>query len=237
MEKQKELRISGKVIAQLNMPDFCPRCFWVNQKAKNLPYQIFPGIFSSIDAYTKRVMHAWFDNNNDAPAWLPELQGVTGYLKAPHWSKFKRLDPVTGITVSGAVDDLFTHIDGTEIIPDYKTAKFTANADKLFPLYVGQLNAYKWIREGTEGTTVSSLPLIYCEPATGDDDCTKSIFGVKGFSMGFTVKVIQAPIDDGLTQRLLVKAKKILDLDNLPVGADGCKDCEKLHNLIDIVAK
>jgi len=54
------LRISAKNIGALALPDFCPRCFWLKLKARNrLPFQIFPGIFSSIDAYTKRVVHAW----------------------------------------------------------------------------------------------------------------------------------------------------------------------------------
>jgi len=54
------LRISDKNLGALALPDFCPRCFWLKTKARNkLPFQIFTGIFSSIDAYTKRVVHAW----------------------------------------------------------------------------------------------------------------------------------------------------------------------------------
>ena len=53
------LRISAKNLGELALPDFCPRCFWLKLKAHNrLPFQIFPGIFSSSDAYTKRVVHA-----------------------------------------------------------------------------------------------------------------------------------------------------------------------------------
>ena len=58
------LRISAKNLGALALPGFCPRCFWLKLKAQNrLPFQIFPGIFSSIDAYTKRVVHAWIDQN------------------------------------------------------------------------------------------------------------------------------------------------------------------------------
>ncbi len=63
-----QFRISAKNRGELAFPDFCPRCFWLRTKAKNkLPFQIFPGIFSSIDAYTKRVVHAWIDQNGGAP--------------------------------------------------------------------------------------------------------------------------------------------------------------------------
>lgn len=229
-----ETRISGKVLAQLNMPDFCPRCFWIKQKVKKLPYQIFPGIFSSIDAYSKRVMHAWFNMFESEPSWLPELHGVIGYLPVPHWSKFKRLDPKTRITVSGAMDDLFVHKDGTHIIPDYKTAKFTANADKLFPLYVGQLNAYRWIHEGF-GHIVSSLPLIYCEPVTDESACSPWIFNDDGFSMGFSVKVLQVPLTDSLVHDLLEKAADILAQVEMPASVEDCKDCASLYALVDVV--
>jgi len=52
-----QFRISAKTLGELALPDFCPRCFWLKLHAKHLPLQIFPGIFSSIDAYTKRVVH------------------------------------------------------------------------------------------------------------------------------------------------------------------------------------
>jgi len=50
-----QLRISAKNLGELARPEFCPRCFWLRAHAKRLPFQIFPGIFSSIDAYTKRA--------------------------------------------------------------------------------------------------------------------------------------------------------------------------------------
>ena len=46
----KPIRISAKNLGAVAMPGFCPRCFWIQMHAEGLPYQIFPGIFSSIDA-------------------------------------------------------------------------------------------------------------------------------------------------------------------------------------------
>lgn len=54
-----DLRISAKALGELALPDFCLRCFWLKLHARRLPFQIFPGIFRSIDVYTKRVVHAW----------------------------------------------------------------------------------------------------------------------------------------------------------------------------------
>jgi len=230
--QNNNIRISGKVLGALNMPDACPRCFWIKQKVKNLPFQIFPGIFSSIDAYTKRAVHAYFDLFQAPPPWIPEIADAKTYLKVPHWSKFHRFDEKTGITVSGAMDDLFECHDGSHIIPDYKTAKFTANADKLFPLYQGQLNSYRWVHEGA-GHEVCSLPLVYCEPVTDAEACTKEIFTSAGFVMAFSVKTILIDIDDDLVYNLLEKARSIIDMINPPNQAEGCKDCESLDDLID----
>ena len=230
----KELKISAKDLGALLMPDFCPRCFWIKRNVKALPFQIFPGIFSSIDAYTKRVMHAWFDAHHRAPDWLPELQDSVGYLPNMHWSKFKRLDTETGITVSGVTDDIFECADGYHIIPDYKTAKFTDNQDKLIPIYKAQLNSYAWIHEGF-GHKVKSITLIYCEPVTDAEACTPGIFKADGFDMGFHVKALALEIETGMVPELLKKAKQILDLAAPPQSVDGCPDCEKLNKLIQVV--
>ncbi len=70
----EQIRISAKNLAEVAMPDFCPRCFWVKRKVpKQLPYQIFPGIFSSIDAYSKRVVHSRFDKGQGPPVWFSPL--------------------------------------------------------------------------------------------------------------------------------------------------------------------
>lgn len=228
--KTEEIRISAKVLAALNMPEACPRCFWVEHHMK-LPYQIFPGIFMSIDAYTKKAIHAYFDQNGVMPSWIPELSDVVGYLKVPHWSKFKRLDPVTGITLSGVMDDCFEMKDGSRSIPDYKTAKFTASQDKLLPIYFGQLNGYRWIEEGL-GFKVSSMPLIYFEPVTDQESCIPEIFHPSGFHMKFSAKVMQVEKDDELIPTLLVKAAEIIYLDKPPAPVDDCEECNKIKDLL-----
>jgi hypothetical protein len=67
----EQIRISAKSLGELALTDFCPRCFWIKLQLQNkLPFQIFPGIFSSIDSYSKRVIHSWFDKKGEAPPWL-----------------------------------------------------------------------------------------------------------------------------------------------------------------------
>ena len=80
-----QIRISAKNLGALAMPDFCPRCFWLKLRMENkLPFQIFPGIFSSIDSYTKNIVHSWFDTHGCCPVWLSELGEIKGYVNPPH---------------------------------------------------------------------------------------------------------------------------------------------------------
>lgn len=235
MAKQKETRISAKTLGAINMPDFCPRCFWIKEKCKQLPFQIFPGIFSSIDAYSKNMVHAHIDKHGIAPlSMFPSLKGVTGYLPTLHWSKYKRLDPTTGITVSGVPDGRLLMESGNLIVPDYKAAKHTENADKLLPIYEAQLNGYRWIEEGL-GNSVESTPLIYCEPVT---DVTPGhwIGNLSGFCMDFKISVVNVDRKPDLIPNLLSTAKDIIEMDKPPTGAEGCKDCGKLSNLVELVS-
>ena len=68
------ITISAKNLGGVAMPGFCPRCFWIQMHAEGIPYQIFPGIFSSIDSYGKRLVHGWFDRHQSAPPWLSETR-------------------------------------------------------------------------------------------------------------------------------------------------------------------
>lgn len=228
------IRISAKDLGALNMDDFCPRCFWLKRKSKKLPFQIFPGIFSSLDSYQKKVVHAFIDKYGAFPGWVEGFEDVRGYEKVPHWSKFVRVDPETGLAVSGVPDDILFCVDGHYIIPDYKTARFTENADKLLPIYEAQLNGYRWIWEGF-GNVVKSTPLIYFEPYTEIDDID-STAGPSGFDMDFTPHILQVEHKPDLIPYLLKKAKEIIDLEKPPTATAGCKDCEAVDKMLELMA-
>jgi hypothetical protein len=61
------------------------------------PFQIFPGIFSSIDSYTKNIVDGWFDTHGWCPSWLSKLGDIKGYVNPPHDSKFRIVDPESDI--------------------------------------------------------------------------------------------------------------------------------------------
>ena len=167
----KPIQISGKNLGQLALSgEFCPRCFWLRLHCQQrLPYQIFPGIFSTIDSLSKKVTAAHFRRYGKAPDWFNELGKLKELVPVPHHSKFRFMDDTTGILLTGAPDDLVLKVNKTLVVVDYKTARFTENQDSLLPLYRVQLNSYAFIAERIGLGRVSALALVYYEPVTDVD--------------------------------------------------------------------
>jgi len=234
-----DLRISAKNLGELALPDFCPRCFWLKLKAHNrLPFQIFPGIFSSIDAYTKRVVHAWIDRNGGAPVWLKGLGEVTGYINPPHHSRFYIELPEYEMLLTGAPDGILTLADRSIAIIDYKTAKYTGTQDKLMPMYMVQLNAYLLIAEHLDIGQVSKLALVYAEPVTDKKTAAQpEIHSDEGFTMPFSISVHPVPMEPAKLQPLFQRAREIYNLPEAPDGRSGCDDCERLDALMLLARK
>lgn len=231
-------RISGKDLGHVSLPNFCPRCFWVQRLAPaGLPFQVFPGIFSSIDSYSKHVVHSWFDRNSCAPPWLADLGNIVGYLDPPHHTKFFMDDEETGIRLTGAPDAVFRLGDGSLMIGDYKTAKFTGTQDKLLPVYVTQLNAYALIAEAIGLGTVSRLALIYTEPVTDHGAAnTDDVHRKNGFDMRFTSRIMPLELKTESIPPLLRRVCDIVENLGPPQRHPGCKNCDRLDGVVDLLA-
>jgi len=232
---ETKLRISAKTLGELALPNFCPRCFWIKLHVDKLPFQIFPGIFSSIDSYTKKIVHRYFDDRNCAPPWFIELGQLAGYKNPPHYSKFRIVDNNSNVVLWGTPDGIFEKTDGSHIIVDYKTARYTGTQDRLMPIYKVQLNAYAAIGEQCGLHPVSELALIYFEPIT-DGDTTLYIGNHRdyGFDMGFSAALHKVDLDLDLILSLLSRARDLYELPKAPQGRKGCNECTNIENLIDI---
>lgn len=225
------LRVSGKDLGVLELTDHCPRCFWVQRRAPaGLPFQIFPGIFSSIDSFTRKVVHQWFDAYG-APKWLGGLGPLVGYEKPPHFSTFQVRDPKSGVLLTGSPDAIFRKADGSIVIGDYKTAKYTDAQDALLPMYRVQLNAYAYIAEKL-GYRIDSIALIYAEPITSEEYAHPDLSGHEdGFRMRFQAIVKPLKLETEIVEPLLLRFRILVERETAHVGRKGCKDCQKLDGL------
>ncbi|HXX94053.1 MAG TPA: PD-(D/E)XK nuclease family protein [Planctomycetota bacterium] len=230
------LQISGKTLGGLALPGSCRRCSWVRLHCK-LPYQIFPGIFSSIDAYTKKVVHGQLDRGG-VPPWLGELGAISRYVEPPGWRDFQwSVDPHR-ILLTGAPDAVFVRPDGTYLIADYKTARFTQGQDELLPMYEVQLNAYALIAEHLGMKPVTGLALLYMEPRTESGDALRpDNQRSDGFAMGFSAHVHPIRLDPPRVWSLLEEARALFDLASPPDGEPGCKDCAAIATLLSTLKR
>jgi hypothetical protein len=231
------IMISAKNLGGVAMPGFCPRCFWISMHAEGIPCQIFPGIFSSIDAYGKRLVHGWFDRHQSAPPWLSQLGKIKGYRNPPHYSKFSILHRESNVILRGTPDGILVMHDDSHVIIDYKTAKFTTHQDELFPMYEVQLNAYAMIGEQKGFAPVSGLALVYTEPVTDDATAKKDAnLTDSGFLMEFSAHIRPVNLKPERIPLLLAKVREIYDRKRPPRPQEGCEDCALLQSLIDTVS-
>ena len=218
---------------------FCPRCAWIRLHVKDLPFQGFPGIFSSIDRYNKLIVHNHFDHERRPPAWLAELGETGEYVNPPHWSAFRVTDPESGVTVRGEADGIFKLNDGSYVIVDYKTARYTEAQEGMFRAYRVQLNTYAYIAERLGLSPVSRLALVYMEPSTDEESAREpGLVDSLGFVMGFRAKVVDVELRmERLVLPLLRKAKRIYELDKPPPTGRKCRDCKALDGLIETLGR
>ena len=234
----EQVRISAKSLGELALERFCPRCFWLKLRVRGkLPYQMIPGIFSTIDAYTKRVIKCHFERLQQVPAWLcrDDLRSVP--LPVPHFSKFAVVHKPTNIMLTGTPDLILQRQDGSIEILDYKTSRFTEHQDRIMPLYRVQLNGYAYIAEHNGLSPVSKVVLVYLEPQTNvtAENVTEHLLG-NGLRMAFGARLVELELDtEGLVVPLLEQARELADLQMVPDGVDGCQDCRRLGELTAIL--
>ena len=230
------MRISAKNLGILALPDSCPRCFWMRARLGwKSPWAIMPGIFSSIDGFSKRAILAYFETNGHFPPWIAGCWAEATPLPTPHHSTFRMNDPETGIILTG-VPDLLLRLPRRRLaILDLKTARFSKHQDFLLPMYQIQLVGYALIAESLAMGHVEALGLVYGEPPPNDqnrgldalvDDC--------GFSMPFKATAMPIILDRALIPPLLRKAKDILEMENPPEGQEGCKECKVVEEMVGI---
>ena len=217
---------------------FCPRCAWVKLNVKPLPYQSFPGIFSTIDRYNKRVVHSYFQRARSLPAWLRQLGVVTSYVEPPSWRKFSVVDGETGVTIRGEADGIFRMDDGSHAIVDYKTARYTPGQEAMYRQYEAQLNAYAFIATRLDLAPISKLALVYMEPVTDEETARRpDVVDQVGFVMGFSATVVPVALTpDELVPRLMRKVVSIGQMSGPPPGAQGCKDCAAVDGFLRALA-
>ncbi len=206
---------------------------------KPLPWQSFPGIFSSIDRYTKQVVVGHLRREERLPGWLaPAFSTSAGdaveHIAPPHWAKFRATEEATGVTLRGEADAVFRLADGTCAIVDYKTSRYNPDNRSQGRVYRAQLNAYAWIAQRLDFPPVSRLALAYMEPDTGPETAdAPELVDAAGFALGFRPRVVEVELNPArLIPPLLGQAARLHALPAPPGARKGCRDCAALEGVM-----
>lgn len=222
--------LSARALGSLALPDACERCFWLHQKI-GTPSMLFPGIFSSIDSYSKKVVQAALEWHQHLPHWFEQF-GLRGDpLQPTHYSWFKINTGHGSLQLNGMPDEILHTPDGSLIIIDYKTARFKPD-DPLRPLYEVQLNVYARIAENLAQPRagypfpcrVQALGLLYYDPLT--DKVSPEKLNTRGFLMEFHAYWVSIDRCDARIDELLARAWHILSQPTPPMGNPNCKTCQ-----------
>lgn len=200
-----------------------------------LPFQIFPGIFSSIDSYSKKVTMHHFLQYGRVPDWFDAFGELGTPIPVPGWAKFQMADAASGIRIRGVPDEIFRNRELGIWIGDYKTARFTDNQDSLSPMYRVQLNCYGMIAQGIGLGAVHGLGLLYYEPVTDIPDTERDVLIQRDrFLLQFTPKIKPISFEPNIIPPLLQKVREICDCSESPPPRLGCRDCYLLESLLRV---
>lgn len=206
----------------------CPRCFWLdNKKGLKRPPGFPFNINSAVDNLLKNEFDIHRANREQHP--LQEKYGIDA-KPAQHenidlWREnFKGVETkheATGMTVSGAIDDLWIDDIGNYIVVDYKaTAKsepITALDQDWHIRYKRQMEVYQWLLR-QNGLKVSNTGyFVYC---TGRPD-EKAFDG----KVEFDVHLIPYTGNADWVDPILKKIKKTLASNKIPKSGTGCDYC------------
>ncbi|MBU1992645.1 MAG: PD-(D/E)XK nuclease family protein [Patescibacteria group bacterium] len=211
----------------------CPRCFYLDQKLK-IKRPSFPAftLNSAVDALLKKE----FDKYRAAPDKKHTPHPLLKKYKLdaipiPHkdlsdWrSNFKGIryhHPKTGLTIFGAIDDLWQNKKGEFIIVDYKATSKKGEILKLddtrwHNAYKRQMEIYQWLFR-MNGFKVSDTGyILYCngrrsEPAFGG-------------RLEFDLTLIPYKGSTGWVEGAVVGAWECLKKRKAPKAAEDCEYC------------
>lgn len=234
-ETDPNIRVSPRHLGQMRSPKFCPTCYCVSiGMGFKYPFDFgMAGLMHNMDRFEKRLVQAYFDKYGELPRWLNEL-GCTELVAFP--PKMTQDFPKLGLTLVGMPDAIFRKEDGSLMIIDYKTAKNKGAEDPFMPVYETQLWGYAQLAEHYGLGRVSGATLVYFGNTLKDfEEKPLDLLTRKGLQVPFDVKMHSVDLDLDELANLLKEFRKYADLESLPDGLEGCKNCKLIEHLGEIL--
>lgn len=213
--------------SKMDLFNECQRCFYLDNKLGvrrpsmppfNLNLAVDALLKKEFDIYRKaKKPHPLMEKykidaipyqHKDLDKWRENFVGVQ-YLHEP-----------TGLTISGAIDDLWINARGELYIVDYKATSKEEEItlkDKWKEGYKRQMEVYQWLLR-QKGFDVSDTG--YFIFANGLKD--KPEFNAK---LEFEITILDYVGDTDWVEPTIFKMKEVLDSNELPAPGPGCEHC------------
>jgi len=206
----------------------CPRCFYFDNK---LGTKRPPGYPFALNSAVDHLLKLEFDLHRTANKQHPliEKYGVDArpvmHEKLDEWREnfggVQYAHKKTGMTVSGAIDDLWINSKKEYIVVDYKS---TAKEEAITALdkdwqdgYKRQMEVYQWLLRQNGYKVSDTGYFVYCNGRTD-----RKAFDAK---LEFDITLISYTGSDNWVEKTLLDIKKCLDKNTIPPASPDCDYC------------
>ena len=206
----------------------CPRCFYIDNKLGTARPPGYPfNLNSAVDALLKKEFDIHRAGKTPHPLMMTyKLDAIPfEHAQMDVWREnFKGIQvdhAATGMSISGAIDDVWVRPNGELIIVDYKS---TSKDEKIVALdkewhdgYRRQMETYQWLFR-QRGFKVSNTGYFVYANAGKDK---KAFDGV----LEFELTLVPYEGDDSWVEGTLMHIKKTLESEALPDAHPDCDYC------------
>jgi hypothetical protein len=207
----------------------CPRCFYLDNKlgtarprgpAFTLNVAVDALFKKEFDAYRKKkAPHPLMTQygvvaipfaHKDLEAWRDNFTGIIHFHEP------------TGLTVSGAVDDIWEAADGSLIVVDYKATSKEGTIESLADSawedqYRRQIGVYSWLLEQQGFSVAKTGYFVYANARTDAPAFSNTL--------QFETTLIPCEGDRSWIEPTLHAIRTCLDADTYPASSPGCEYC------------
>ena len=213
----------------------CPRCFYVDNKlGTKRPGMPSFNLNIAVDELLKKEFDTYRAKGEPHPIMVEyKIDAVPfRHPKLDDWREnfvgISAKHKPTGLTVSGAVDDVWENPVGELIVVDYKA---TSKAGKIKSLsdsaweeqYRRQIGVYQWLLE-QNGFAVSKTGYFVYANALKTELAFKDI-------LTFDTTLITCQGDNDWIEQTLKDIKACLDCDTYPESGGNCEFCPYRHSV------
>ncbi len=207
----------------------CPRCFYIDNKLGTArPRGPSFTLNIAIDTLFKKEFDIYRKKQEPHPLMVKYHIDAVPFahkhldLWRDNFSGIEYSDAKSGLTISGAIDDIWMQRDGKLIVVDYKaTAKdgtIESLADSAWEdQYKRQIGVYQWLLSKNGFVVADTGYFVY---ANGDSECATF-----ENTLHFETTLIPCTGDTTWIQGTILKIKDCLESDAFPKSGDQCEFC------------